>query len=193
MNPMPITLTALHEAFARVLEQGFAPGEVQQIAWLQPDVERSLNLPAVWIELAEIQNMADDGSGRLVFDCMFEVRCIADTAAGRQALLQVRSLAMRAAGALHRAVVLLPNTGRVRVERVGEAAFRPDMEAYVCWSVDVMVQVPDLLLPEDGTLPMEPGSRNLAKRPREVLLGHSPAIGAGNEQHYEQVNHVVAP
>lgn len=79
------------------------------------------------------------------------------------------------------------------MERVGEAAFRPDMEAYVCWSVDVMVQVPDLLLPEDGTLPIEPSSRNLAKRPREVLLGQSPAIGAGNERHYEQVNHVVAP
>ena len=180
-----ITLTALHEAFAATLQPAFAPGEVAAVEWLQPDADRALNLPAVWVELAEIQDMADDGSGRLIFDCLVEVRCITDPTLGRTALLQARSLAMRSAAALHRKVRVLPQTGNVRVQRVGDAPFRPDMEGYVCWSVDCLVMVPDLLLPEDGTLPEEAGALNLLERPVQVLGGLAPAIGAGHESSYD--------
>ena len=59
------------------------------------------------------------------------------------------------------------------------------MEGYVCWSVDCLVMVPDLLLPEDGTLPAEAGALNLAERPVQVLGGLSPAIGAAHEGDYD--------
>jgi hypothetical protein len=105
-----------------------------------PREQRSLTLPAIYIEIIDIEPLLEAGDSRLLADLRWEAHCLVDPIADRASLI-LRSMAARVAVALHEIRRPVPGHGHIRLVRAGESAFRPELEAYLSWSVEFSIEI----------------------------------------------------
>lgn len=99
-----------------------------------PVLQRRIGLPAVLVELAEMEPGDDPGNGATALIGRFHARAIVDPNAA-QADLQVRELAARVAVALTHQTWGLPITMASLVQ-IGDDAFKPELDGYLVWVVE---------------------------------------------------------
>lgn len=129
---MSVNLVALHEAILAGLAAGFP--DVPQVA-AYPDIRRRVAaLPAILVELSDLEPGADPGTGEAGLIGRFQARVIVDPNR-RDAQMQVRQLAARLTACLRDADWGLP-VGVARFVQAGEDAFNPDLDGYIVWLVD---------------------------------------------------------
>lgn len=145
-----------------------------------PQTQRAVRVPAVYVQLVEMEPLSIPADGRVAADARFEAYCIVDPNTPR-AELACRELAARVILALHAVPRPLPGHGHLRLVRAGEADFRTgltgrsDLDGYRMWLVEFGME---LLLGE-----LEPAP----PAPTEIWLGVSPDIGPPNVGAYEQI------
>jgi hypothetical protein len=152
-----MTLTAFADALVAAL-RAHLPDIPVISADPPPREQRSLTVPAIYVEIVDIESLAEAGDTRLLADLRWEAHCLVDPTAERSHLA-LRGLAARVAVALHEIRRPVPGHGHIRLVRAGEDDFRPGLEGYLSWGVEFGVEVAlGALKPE--TL-----------RPREVFVG----------------------
>lgn len=136
--------------------------------------QRAIRVPAVYIEISELEPVSNPGDGRISVDARFEARCIVDPN-GSRSHLAVRELASRVVRALQEIRRPVAGHGHIRIERAGDEMFRPKMDGYEVWVVEYGVEV---YLGE-----LEPAGVT----PTEVYFGMTPAIGPNHVPDYERI------
>lgn len=169
-----MTLTDIHKALVTRLRTRFDADSVPTLA-CYPDLQRSLALPAIIIELSEFEPATEEGTGRLLLDARFEARVVVDPAQAG-AHLTVRSIAAAVAHELSEMIRIAPGIGHNRVVRAGDDAFRPELDGYLCWAVEWACEIPV------GALEADP-----FPTPSTVSLSHVPDVGEGNAGRYIEV------
>lgn len=139
-----------------------------------PQAQRALRVPAVYVELAELEPISNLGDTRILADARFEAHCIVDPNAARSHLA-VRELASRVMTALHNLRRPLPGHGHIRLIRAGEDGFRPEMDGYMVWMVEWAVEI--------ALGDLEPAGIT----PSEIYFGMTPAIGPGHVPDYDRI------
>lgn len=139
-----------------------------------PKQQRSLRVPAVYVEIDNYDLMVEAGDSRLLTDVRFQARCLFDPNHPRGELL-LRALAARVAVALHEIRRPVPGHGHIRLMNAGEDAFRPEVEGYLCWVVEFNIEIALGELEPPGVTPSE------------IHLGMSPAIGEDHADDYERI------
>ena len=137
-----------------------------------PVIRRRVQLPAVLVELSEMEPGKDPGTGETALVGRFQARAIVDpnlTAAD----MQVRELAARIAVAITHETWSLP-IGSARLVQVGEDAFRPELDGYMVWVVEWTHE-----FHLGATVWPYPDETGLT-----VMLGLYPETGAGRENRY---------
>lgn len=137
-----------------------------------PDIERRIHLPAVLIELAEMEPGDDPGTGETALVGRFQARAIIDPNASRANML-VRELAARVAVALAHETWGL-EISIARLVQIGEDAFKPELDGYLVWVVEWTHE----FHLGDATWPY-PDESGLS-----VMLGMYPETGEGRAAHY---------
>lgn len=99
-----------------------------------PVIQRRVNIPAVLIELSEIDAGTDPGTGETALIGHFQARAIVDPNL-TDAYMQVRELAARIAVAITHETWGL-EIGVSRLLQVGEDAFKPELDGYLSWMVE---------------------------------------------------------
>lgn len=139
-----------------------------------PKANRSVRVPAIYLEMADFEPIEEAGDTRVLVDVRFEARCIYDPNAAR-AELMLRALAGRTIVALHEIRRPVPKQGHIRLSRAGDDAFRPDMDGYLVWVVEFGIEIALGDLEPEGITPTE------------IYLGQAPAIGEGYADEYTRI------
>jgi hypothetical protein len=139
-----------------------------------PHSQRSIRVPAVYLEISELEPVSNPGDGRISVDARFDARCIVDPN-GTRSHLAVRELASRVVRALQEIRRPVSGHGHIRIERAGDEMFRPKMDGYEVWVVEYGVEV---YLGE-----LEPAGVT----PTEIYFGMTPAIGPNHVPDYERI------
>jgi hypothetical protein len=168
-----MTLTEAIDAIAALLRAAM-PDVPTVSADPPPQAQRAVRMPAVYLQLTELEPLGNPGDGRVSADARFEAYCIVDPNTPR-AELACRELAARVILALHAAPRPLPGHGHLRQLRAGDADFRPELDGYRLWLVEFGIEL------QLGAL--EPAGIT----PTEIWLGTSPDIGPPHVDDYEQV------
>lgn len=126
-----ISLASLHQAIVNGLQC-----KLTAPVWIAayPAIQRTLALPAVLIELTELEPGDDPGTGETALVAHLQARVMVDPNRP-QAALSVRELAAQVAVALTHEQWGLPITP-AKLSRMGEALIKPDLEGYLAWSVE---------------------------------------------------------
>lgn len=136
--------------------------------------QRAIRVPAIYLDIAELEPINNPGDGRISVDARFEARCLVDPNMPRSHLA-VRELASRTIRALQEIRRPVPNHGHIRIARAGGDEFRPVMEGYEMWEVEFNVEI---YLGE-----LEPAGVT----PTEIYFGMTPAIGPNHVPDYERI------
>ena len=169
-----MNLTDIHRALVARLRERFDTDSVPTIA-CYPDLERSMVLPAIIVELSEFDPAEGEGTGRLLLDARFEARVVVDpTQPG--AHVAVRSIAAALAHQVAEMIRIAPGLGHNRVIRAGDDAFRPELDGYLCWVVEWACEIPI------GELEPDP-----FPTPTHVHLGQATSNGADRDGRYNRV------
>lgn len=139
-----------------------------------PHSQRSIRVPAVYLEISELEPVSNPGDGRISVDARFEARCIVDPN-GSRSHLAVRELASRVVRALQEIRRPVVGHGHIRIERAGDEMFRPKMDGYEVWVVEYGIEV---YLGE-----LEP----TGVTPTEIYFGMTPATGPNHVPDYERI------
>lgn len=139
-----------------------------------PHAQRSIRVPAVYLEISELEPVSNPGDCRVSVDARFEARCVVDPN-GTRSHLAVRELASRVVRALQEIRRPAVGHGHIRIERAGDEMFRPKMDGYEVWVVEYGVEV---YLGE-----LEPAGST----PSEIYFGMTPAIGPNHVPDYERI------
>lgn len=139
-----------------------------------PQSQRAIRVPAVYIEISELEPVSNPGDGRISVDARFEARCIVDPN-GSRSHLAVRELASRVVRALQEIRRPVAGHGHIRIERAGDEMFRPKMDGYEVWVVEYGVEVYLGELEPEGVTPTE------------IYFGMTPAIGPNHVPDYERI------
>lgn len=139
-----------------------------------PKQQRSLRVPAVYVEIDSFDPMAEHGDSRLEVDARFQARCLFDPNHPRGELM-LRALAARVAVALHEIRRPVPGHGHIRLLNAGDDAFRPEIDGYLCWVVEFNISIALGELEPEGVTPTE------------IHLGQHPAIGENHADDYERI------
>lgn len=99
-----------------------------------PDIKRRVRLPAVLIELSEMEPGADPGTGETALIGRFQARAIVDPNQA-DAHMRVRELAARIAIAINHETWGL-GVGVAQLVQIGEDAFKPELDGYIVWLVE---------------------------------------------------------
>lgn len=139
-------------------------------AW--PNIKDRIALPAVFIELSDMEPGPDIGSGETTLICRFEARIIVDPILSRHCQQAVQL-------ASQLAVLLRAQTWDVQVEpaefvQAMQDWTKPELDGYVVWLVEWTHQL--YLGVEEWPWPDEP--------PGSLVFGFSPDIGPGHEADY---------
>jgi hypothetical protein len=169
-----ISLDALHQAIIDAVA-----GQFPDLATVEDYREdrKSLPLPAVLIELVDLEAAPDEdpGTGQLAMTARFEARVIIGfrTASAER---EIRKLAA-ALGAFARLNRWGMPVGPAEVLTIGPDDFSPELDQYVVWRVDwaQVVHLGASVWVNDGTIP------------NDVLYSVVPEIGPGNEDAYRNV------
>jgi len=174
-----MTLTEAIDALAAQLRAAM-PDVPTVSADPPPQAQRAVRVPAVYLELTELDPLGNPGDGRVSADVRFEAYCIVDPVSDR-AEIACRELAVRVILALNAVPRPLPGHGHLRLVRAGDASLRAglsnrvDLDGYTMWMVEFGIE---LALGD-----LEPASIT----PTEVWLGIAPDIGPPNIAEYEQI------
>lgn len=137
-----------------------------------PVIQRRIHLPAVLVELAEMEPGDDPGSGETALIGRFQARAIIDPIQAN-ADMQVRELAARIAVAITHET-WGQEIGIAKLVQIGEDAFKPELDGYMVWVVE---WTHEFHLGESAwPYPDESGLT--------VMLGMYPETGTGNEASY---------
>lgn len=168
-----MTLTAAIDAVVARLRDAM-PDVPTVSADPPPQTQRAVRVPAVYVQLTELEPLGNPGDGRVSADARFEALCLVDPNTPRSELA-CRELAARVILALHAVPRPLPGHGHLRLVRAGDADFRPELEGYRLWQVEFGME---LLL---GDLEPAPPA------PTEIWLGVAPDVGAPHVADYELI------
>ncbi|MDR2164585.1 MAG: hypothetical protein LBO79_02930 [Zoogloeaceae bacterium] len=167
----PQNLAALHAAILSGLSAKLPQGICVQA---YPDLrgrEARVTLPAVLLELSELEPGEEPGTGEVPLIGRFHAFAVIDPNLP-DACMQVRELAAKIAVALHDENWGLPITP-ARLVMAGEDGFRPELDGYLSWMVEWTQEFHLGAL--EWPYPVSP---------REVFLGLYPETGTGNEADY---------
>jgi hypothetical protein len=131
MSDEPFSLDQLYRAIEQNLKVHL-PGVQAVTAW--PNIKDRIALPAVFIELAEMEPGVDIGTGQTTLVCKFEARIIVDP-------IRPQHCQQAAYLAAQLAVLLRLQTWGLEVEpaEFGQAMqdwTRPELDGYVVWLVE---------------------------------------------------------
>ncbi|MCG9104274.1 hypothetical protein LH462_11145 [Laribacter hongkongensis] len=122
-------MTTLHSAIETGLSAELPGVDVRSY----PDLEGRVSLPLVLVELAELEDGTQPGTGELALVARLEARVVVDPNQ-RDAELLVRQLACRLAAACHFKTWGLP-IGVARVQSIAPDGFKADLDGYLVWCV----------------------------------------------------------
>lgn len=170
-------LKVLHDAIIGVLRPALHDIALVEI---YPDLQdqRSIPLPAVLIELAEIEPGSDPGTGQLGLVGRFQARAITDPVAPH-AQLAVRELAARVALLAYQQSWGLPLSA-ARIHSIAECGMKPELDGYYVWMVEWTQQF--LLGTQTWDYP---------RTTRELYIGIEPNVGLEYIQDYVDFGPVI--
>ncbi|QUW64395.1 hypothetical protein KFQ04_17115 [Pseudomonas synxantha] len=169
MSDETLSLDQLYQAIEQHL-QAHLPGVQTVAAW--PNIEDHIPLPAVFLEMSEIEPGADIGTGETTMVCKFEARIIVDPIQAdhhRQVVQLVTQLI----------VLLRAQNWGLEIEcaefiQAMQDWTRPELDGYTVWLVEWNQTI--YLGTEEWPWPDEP--------PGTLLIGVSPDIGPGSRDQY---------
>lgn len=169
MSDETLSLDQLYQAIEQHL-QAHLPGVQTVAAW--PNIEDHIPLPAVFLEMAEIEPGADIGTGETTMVCKFEARIIVDPIQADHHR-QVVHLATQLI------VLLRAQNWGLEIEcaefiQAVQDWTRPELDGYTVWLVEWNQTI--YLGTEEWPWPDEP--------PGTLLIGVSPDIGPGSRDQY---------
>ena len=131
MSEQPFSLDLLYQTIEQHLEQSL--GGIQLVSFW-PDIEQTIPLPAVFLDIAEIEPGTDIGTGESTLNITFEARVIVDVIRD-QHYKQAIHLATQLA------VLLRAQTWGLAVEpaefrRSTQDWTRPELDGYTVWLVE---------------------------------------------------------
>jgi hypothetical protein len=149
MSDEPLSLDQLYRAIEQILK-AHLPGVQAVTAW--PNIKDRIALPAVFIELAEMEPGVDIGTGETTLICKFEARIIVDPIRPKHCQQAVHLAAQLA-------VLLRMQTWGVAVEpaefvQAMQDWTKPELDGYVVWLVEWTQQL--YLGVEEWPWPNEP-------------------------------------
>lgn len=162
-------LDRLHTVIVEHLQDNF--GELLQVD-AYPKPGENLSLPAGLVELEELKPTADQpGGDQDVLDAWIVVRLVFDPNE-KGAAVAMRQLAAEMGISLRRMCRPIPGHGQIRLRRVGDDQFRPDLDGYLVWCVEVSVALRFGCEEPEGQTP-------------ELWVSQSPEIGEVDPKHIE--------
>lgn len=169
MSDETLSLDQLYQAIEQHLQQQL-PGVQTVAAW--PDIKDYIPLPAVFLEMAEIEPGVDIGTGETTLVCKFEARIIVDPILPHHHR-QVVQLATQLIVLLRAQSWGLPVEPAEFAQAVQDWT-RPELDGYTVWLVEWSQTI--YLGAEEWPWPDEP--------PGTLLIGISPDIGPGSRDQY---------
>lgn len=166
-----MTLTELHAAIIAGLKAAL-PGVPTIDAY--PVIQRRIKLPAVVLELSEIEPGTDPGTGQVAVVGRFQARCIVDPVmAGAD--MAVREMATAVILALQYQIWgITDDVAPARFLQAGDDGFKPDLDGYLVWMVEWLQEFHlgefKWVWPDDTGL--------------EIMFGMYPETGIGKEPKY---------
>lgn len=149
-----------------------------------PNIERSIKIPAVIIELSELEQAQDNGDDTTTLNAIFEARVILSPTQ-QNAHLMLRELTLKVIKTLHYQTWDLNGVGYCEFINATSDVFYPDgskieLDGYLCWNVrwSQEVKFGEPVEWWDGFYPVE------------LYLGIDPETGKGNEDKYWKVGEI---
>ena len=149
-----------------------------------PNIERSIKIPAVIIELSELEQAQDNGDDTTTLNAIFEARVILSPTQ-QNAHLMLRELTLKVIKTLHYQTWDLSGVGYCEFINATSDVFYPDgskieLDGYLCWNVrwSQEVKFGEPVEWWDGFYPVE------------LYLGIDPKTGKGNEDKYWKVGEI---
>lgn len=170
-----LTLDQLYQAIEQHLQQHL-PGVQTVAAW--PNIENHIPLPAVFLEMSEIEPGVDIGTGETTMVCKFEARIIVDPLQSDHHR-QVVQLATQLIVLLRAQNWGLPVECAEFIQAVQDWT-RPELDGYTVWLVEWNQTI--YLGAQEWPWPDEP--------PGTLLIGVSPDIGPGSREQYVAPEHL---
>lgn len=166
-------IAELHDAIINRLQQAM-PG-LPVLAY--PRWSDRIPLPVAALSLEDMERLdAQVGDGRTALDCRFALRIIAAPEQAHAQML-IRAAAANALHALDRTFRPLPgHAGHVRAARASDGDFVPELEGYLVWTVEFVIELHVGQTELPGTTPAE------------LWLGFAPRIGAAHEPDYTEID-----
>ncbi|WP_350649064.1 hypothetical protein [Pseudomonas sp. HY13-MNA-CIBAN-0226] len=171
MSDEPFSLEQLFEAVEQHLQVNL-PGVEMVAVWPDLTTEQHIPLPAVFLELAEIEPGQDIGTGETALVCKFEARIVVD-------VIKAHHQRQAAYLATQLAVLLHAQTWGLEVEpaefvQALQDWTRPELDGYTVWLVEWTQTV--YLGTEEWPWPDEP--------PGTLVFGFNQDTGPGHEGEY---------
>ncbi|MCG9093990.1 hypothetical protein [Laribacter hongkongensis] len=128
---MLANLSELHRAIVAGLQHG-----LPQVPYVDayPVVESRIRLPAILVELSEMEPGHDPGTGETALVVRMQARVVIDPNLTDADML-VRELAARVAIIVNHQCWQLP-IGMSELVQIGEDAFKPELDGYLVWLVE---------------------------------------------------------
>lgn len=169
MCEQPLSLDVLYQAIEQQIQQHLTGVELVSF-W--PDIDNHIPLPAVFLDIGEINPGQDIGTGETTLSITFEARVIVDVILAdhyRQAVQLATQLA----------VLLRMQSWGLPVEpaefqRSSQDWTRPELDGYTVWLVEWTQTL--YLGEQEWPWPDQP--------PGTLVWGFSPDTGPGNEGNY---------
>ena len=169
MSEQPLSLDVLYQAIEQQIQQHL-PGVELVSFW--PNIDNHIPLPAVFLDIGEINPGQDIGTGETTLTITFEARVIVDVIRAdhyRQAVQLATQLA----------VLLRMQSWGLPVEpaefqRSSQDWTRPELDGYTVWLVEWTQTL--YLGEQEWPWPDQP--------PGTLVWGFSPDTGPGNEGNY---------
>ena len=131
MCEQPFSLDVLYQAIEQQIQQHL-PG-VQTVSFW-PDIQNHIPLPAVFLDIGEIESGQETGSGQTALTLTFEARLVVDVLCAdhyRQAVQLATQLAV-----LLRAQYWGLPVQPAQLQRSAQDWTRPELDGYIVWLVE---------------------------------------------------------
>lgn len=157
-----------------------------------PDIGRRIKLPAILIDIDQLEPDDDPGTGELALQATIQAFVVVDPTAGNAQAL-VKDLAARVAVAGMNENWHVPATP-AKLIQIGDASFRPELNGYEVWLVEWTNNI-RLGSEIDWQTYADPASKRVFDSleglagegiypVREVVFGIWPDVGPGHEPDY---------
>lgn len=137
MDDQPLTLDLFFSTVERRLGEQL-PGLQTVATW--PDIRDRVHLPALFLELAEVEPGTDPGNGRVGLKCRFDAYLIVAAELPRHHH-QAAQLATQLAVLLHAQYWELDNVDVAEFVQAGADWTKPELDGYTVWKVEWTQQI----------------------------------------------------